>query len=391
MSFGVIRLTAAILAIAAQIHIFLSIRSALLSANRSDRFKRRAVLACGLLILALSASYWLLAAYPIEPGGLPRQARIALFYLPVLWVFGSIFSSAILLVIQAALYLGRTVKSDSGSKELAAADPERRLFIQAGMGGLAAAPLFVSGYGAFHVSRSIEVREVSIPIGRMLRAVQLTDIHSGPFMTRSDMRRCAGMVNSLKPDVFFLTGDLIANSIKFLPACLEEMARVEARYGTFACLGNHELWYADAGYLEEIYEKHGIRLLNNSHAVLETRQGPLAVAGIDDLETGDSDIEAALRGIKPGVPTILLSHRPEIFRRAAESNVRLTLSGHYHGGQIVLRFPGVVVSAAHLKTKYPEGLFRIRGSYLYVSRGIGTTLTPVRLNAEPEITLLDLY
>ena len=68
----------------------------------------------------------------------------------------------------------------------------------------------------------------------------------------------------------------------------------------------------------------------------------------------------------------------------------LTLSGHYHGGQVKISLPGGDVSLAHMRTPYPEGLYRIGGSRLYVSRGIGTTFTPVRLNAPPEVTFLRL-
>jgi predicted MPP superfamily phosphohydrolase len=70
--------------------------------------------------------------------------------------------------------------------------------------------------------------------------------------------------------------------------------------------------------------------------------------------------------------------------------VQLTLSGHYHGGQIKLRLAGEDLSLAHLRTPYPEGLYRIGSSRLYVSRGIGTTFTPVRLNAPPEVTVFHL-
>ena len=87
---------------------------------------------------------------------------------------------------------------------------------------------------------------------------------------------------------------------------------------------------------------------------------------------------------------MLLSHRPEIFPLAASRGVPLTLAGHYHGGQIKLVLPGVNLSLAHLMTPYPEGLYRIKDSHLYVSRGIGTTFTPIRLNARPEVTLLRL-
>jgi hypothetical protein len=85
-----------------------------------------------------------------------------------------------------------------------------------------------------------------------------------------------------------------------------------------------------------------------------------------------------------------LSHRPEISPQAAAGGIALTLSGHYHGGQVKLSLPGGDISLAHLRTPYPEGLYRINDSHLYVSRGIGTTFTPVWMNAPPEVTLLHL-
>jgi hypothetical protein len=130
--------------------------------------------------------------------------------------------------------------------------------------------------------------------------------------------------------------------------------------------------------------------LQNAHRLIRTERGAFAVAGIDDLRWGRPDLEASLRGLDPAVPTLLLSHRPEIFPEAAEHRIPLTLSGHYHGGQIKLSLPGGDFSLAHLRTPYPEGLYRIGASQLYVSRGIGTTFTPVRLNAPPEVTLFHL-
>ena len=168
------------------------------------------------------------------------------------------------------------------------------------------------------------------------------------------------------------------------------MARVRARYGTFATMGNHERWYGRQKDILAIFRQHRITFLLNAHRLIQTGQGPLAVAGIDDLRSGSPDLTGALRGLDATIPTILLSHRPEIFPLAAAHGVPLTLSGHYHGGQIALALPGQKLSLAHLLSPYPEGLYRLKDSHLYVSRGIGTTFTPIRLNARPEVTLLRL-
>jgi uncharacterized protein len=219
-----------------------------------------------------------------------------------------------------------------------------------------------------------------------MEVVQLTDIHAGVYMTREDIRRYIDMVVALKPDLFVITGDFISNSMAFLPGCLEEVVRVRARYGTFAVAGNHERWFGNSTALRALFGTYKIPLLNNLHRIVRTERGPFAVAGIDDLRTGHPSLDKALRRLDSRVPTLLLSHNPEIFPEAAARGIPLTLAGHYHGGQVKV----AGISPAHLITRYPEGLFGIGRSRLYVSRGIGTTFTPIRLGVPAEVTLLHL-
>ena len=94
--------------------------------------------------------------------------------------------------------------------------------------------------------------------------------------------------------------------------------------------------------------------------------------------------------IDANVPTIMLCHQPDLFPAGVQWAIDLMLSGHYHGGQVKLQFMGMTVSPAHLISEFVEGYYRQGPSQLYVSRGIGITGPPVRLNARPEITLLHL-
>jgi predicted MPP superfamily phosphohydrolase len=342
----------------------------------------------------LSALGGFILARPIPWVDPPAFVQVLFFYLPAVWIVGSLCSVLILLFFRGAGHVGRKtarIRHElTGQSVDPGVDAGRRRFLQTGVGALAAAPFVLSGYGAAYAGRTWEVKELTLPFGRPLRVVQLTDIHAGIFMTRHDLKRYADQVIALQPDLFVLTGDYITNSVAFLPECLEQMARVNARYGTFATLGNHDHWYARPGDMTALFHQYRIPLLRNAHRVIETAEGPFAVAGIDDLHAGHPDLQAALRGLAPGTPTILLSHRPEIFPEAAERGIALTLAGHYHGGQIKLNLPKRAISFAHLRTSYPEGLYRLDDSTLYVSSGIGTSLTPIRLNARPEVTLLHL-
>ena len=387
------RILVVLLAVFAQIYLFTRIRRAVRSSRRSGRFQSRAVGATGAAIVLLSALGGFILARPIPWVDPPAFVQI-LFYLPAVWIFGSVCAVLILLFFRGAGHVGRRtarIRHElTGPSVAFGVNASRRRFLQAGVGALAAAPFVLSGYGAAYAGRAWEVKELELPFGRTLRVVQLTDIHAGLFMTRKDLKRYADQVIALQPDLFVLTGDYITNSIAFLPECLEEMARVNARYGTFASLGNHDHWYASPGDLAAIFRQYRIPLLRNAHRVIQAPEGSFAVAGIDDLQAGQPDLKAALDGLAPGIPTILLSHRPEIFPEAAERGVALTLAGHYHGGQIKLNLPKRAISFAHFRTSYPEGLYRLDDSSLYVSSGIGTSLTPIRLNARPEVTLLNL-
>ncbi len=316
--------------------------------------------------------------------------RTFFFYLPAIWAFGSIFSALLLGLTRSANRLTkaavRLFRRGVNREAPRGPDPERRRLLQAGVAALAVAPFIISGYGAAYIGRNGRVTELTLPFGLAMNVVQLTDIHAGVYMTKEDTRRYVDMVAALEPDLFVLTGDFISNSMAFLPDCLEEVVRVRARYGTFAVVGNHERWFGKSSALRAVFGRYDIPLLVNTHRLIRTERGPFAVAGIDDLRTGNPSLERALRGLDSQVPTLLLSHHPEIFPQAAARGIPLTLAGHYHGGQI--KVGGI--SPAHLVTPYPEGLFRIGSSRLYVSRGVGTTFTPIRLGVPAEVTLLHL-
>ncbi len=391
--FGQLHLIISVVAVLAQVYLFLWIGQAIGASRRSRLGKSLLIGAVGLSIASLFAMNAVTLSRRIAWVDPPEVADVILFYLPAVWTFGSIFSALLLGLVQLLRGLGRVaVRCARGLDHRESALPvnlERRRFLQAGVSGLAAAPLILSGYGAAYGGKAYEVRKLTLPFGRVLRVVQLTDIHAGVYMTRAEMRRYAEQVNALEPDLFVLTGDYISDSMKFLPDCVEEMARVRARYGTFASMGNHERWFGRQSDILAMFRQQRITFLLNAHRVIQTESGALAVAGIDDL-SGHPDLPGALRGLEANLPTILLSHRPEIFPLAAAHGVPLTLAGHYHGGQIKLGLPGLNLSLASLLTPYPEGLYRIKDSHLYVSRGIGTTFTPIRLNARPEVTLFRL-
>jgi predicted MPP superfamily phosphohydrolase len=120
---------------------------------------------------------------------------------------------------------------------------------------------------------------------------------------------------------------------------------------------------------------------------LEVRDASFWLAGVDDHMVGKTDLPAALKGSYPDEFKILLAHNPLIFRQAVRSGVDLTFSGHTHGGQVKVRDPEKRILP---RRKLSAGLHKRKDSQIYITRGIGTVVLPVRFQCPPEISMLTL-
>jgi predicted MPP superfamily phosphohydrolase len=292
------------------------------------------------------------------------------------------------------------------SKNPDAPSRERREFLKKSLGFAAAAPFAVSGYGVFLERRRFEVDRLELPFSGLsselsgLSIVHLSDIHVGPFMPPEELEAYVEATNRLQPDLIALTGDFISFSADELAPCVETLAGLKARYGIFACLGNHDFYPQSEDRLTDEFGARNIRVLRNQGMSLEIGDTTLDILGIDDLNEGKPDLSRALRDVRKGAGEmrLLLSHRPEVFPEAARAGVDLVLSGHYHGGQVRLTPRPQSPSIARVLTPYVEGLFErprgsegsLRKSLLFVSRGIGITGLPVRINCPPQIAHLRL-
>jgi predicted MPP superfamily phosphohydrolase len=152
-------------------------------------------------------------------------------------------------------------------------------------------------------------------------------------------------------------------------------------------LGNHDHWGGERGAIEAC-ERHGIELLTNRHHLLARGDAKLCIAGVADLWCDEPDITRAVAGVADDVPRIVLSHNPEYAEDMPRERVDLMLSGHTHGGQV--RLFGREFHQGVYGKKYLKGLVDNGHTQVYISRGIGTSVVPVRLGVPPEISLIRL-
>ena len=220
-----------------------------------------------------------------------------------------------------------------------------------------------------------------------LKILQLSDIHHGPFTGREQIERAVEIANSLQPDIVALTGDYISHEREYVQPCAEMLGRLRARRGVYACLGNHDNW-VDAALVKDLFSAEGIRVLVNEGLRFEDRGASFWLAGVDDTMVGLEDLPLALAGSRSDELKLLLAHNPIILRRAARAGVDLVLSGHTHGGQVTWR--NERSASGRVRRRILRGLARRGETQIYVTRGLGTVVLPVRYGCLPEVSLLTL-
>jgi predicted MPP superfamily phosphohydrolase len=221
-----------------------------------------------------------------------------------------------------------------------------------------------------------------------LKIVHLTDIHHGLFTPLADVERVVDLANRLEPDVVALTGDYVTMSPSYIGPVARALGRLRARWGVFAVLGNHDFQVGPEAITEALRCER-VRVLRNAHHAVRADGAALWIVGIDDLWWACDDLAAALRSVPPLDPKILLCHNPLGIWKAANQGVDLVLAGHTHGGQVLL--PGLrALYRSKLGEKFIAGWNRLNGTQIYVSRGIGKVVVPIRVACPPEIARLRL-
>ncbi|HEX5411550.1 MAG TPA: metallophosphoesterase [Terriglobia bacterium] len=338
--------------------------------------------------------------------------KIALLRAPVQWwTFGSVAGFILAFPFALTNFLwdrseGLEQKSDSEPEPDPAFSLARRKFLSNTALAAGVVPLAGAGYGFLFGRIDFENSFVPVKLSQLprefhgFRIAQLSDIHIGPFMPSSDIRRVVAMTNALKPDLIVLTGDYVTWDPDTEGAAVDSLTGLRAPLGIFGCLGNHEIMTHTQASITRLFAEQNVRILRYERARIQVSKESLNLIGVDYENHrhrgyfGDHQVRRYLEGVgqlmQPGQVNILLSHNPNTFDRAAELGIDLSLSGHTHGGQISLDFISPDLSIARMMTPYVKGHFTKPGGQLYVNRGIGTIAVPIRFNAPPEITLFEL-
>lgn len=256
--------------------------------------------------------------------------------------------------------------------------------LAASVGGVAG----TGAYGYLYERRHLEITRATLPASGLpealsgLRIGLMTDFHHSLTVPRRDIENAVRVMQQEQPDLIVLGGDYVTwRNVRYVEGVADALSPLTAPHGVFAILGNHD----DERELPAALAAKGFEVLTDARTTVQIAGEALELVGLRFWTRRASEVVRLLSGTTS--PVVLLAHDPRRLIEAAALDVPVVLSGHTHGGQVIL--PGLGAIAAR---KFPiaSGLLRRDNTTLFVSRGVGTVYLPFRLNCPPEIAILTL-
>lgn len=254
-------------------------------------------------------------------------------------------------------------------------------------------------------NRAVMVHTISVTDQRLpqefegFRIAQISDLHNEVFGTGNG--ELLTLLAGTRPDIIVITGDLIDSRRTDVSAALEFVRGAVEIAPVYYVAGNHESRIPEEFWmLERCMENLGVSVLRGERTLLTREGAAIALIGVDDPTFQDKDsanwpgmVEEELGRLREeGLYSILLIHRPELLETYARAGMNLVFSGHAHGGQVRIPFVGGVIAPNQgFFPQYDGGLYTMGDTQLVVSRGLGNSLCPLRVNNRPEIVLAELH
>jgi predicted MPP superfamily phosphohydrolase len=270
---------------------------------------------------------------------------------------------------------------------------DRRKFLKHSMlGGI----LTLAGSYPILVERQIvNVNRYKIPIHNLplsfhgFTIAQLTDLHLGFLVSPSFIEGLVIKANNLNTDMIVCTGDYVheRNTTEEIDQVWPILTKLKAKYGVYSVLGNHDHW-ADANKSIDWLQRSGQDIRHQCKPIYKNGDR-IVIGGAGDYWEDELKVDDSFSCTDEKDCRILLSHNPDSVDTKFTTPISLVLSGHTHGGQVIIPFYGAPIVPVKNK-RYTSGLIQTPKTQLFISRGIGWSILPIRFNCYPEIAVLEL-
>jgi hypothetical protein len=349
----------------------------------------------------------------------PKYIRVYLFALVIMVAVSKIIGS-LFLATDDIIRLFRWVGSYFTTKTEIVVENAHRIsrlkFLSQIALGMTALPLAGFIYGMVRGAFDYKIHPIKVTLPNLpsafngLKIIQISDIHSGSFVSTAHLEEAVKIIEREKPDLIFFTGDLVNDRASETDLYIEVLSKIKAPLGVFSTLGNHD--YGDyvtwpspeakaenLNNLKNVHAQVGWKLLMNEHIPIKIGEDEIAIIGIENW--GGSfhfpkygDLKKAHSGTEKYPVKLLLSHDPshwDLQVKEDYKDIDITFSGHTHGGQFGIEIPGFRWSPSQYAYKQWAGLYSHQDQHLYVNRGLGFLGYPGRVGISPEITVMELY
>lgn len=227
------------------------------------------------------------------------------------------------------------------------------------------------------------------------KIIHISDIQGDEYTGREEIAGYIEKINLQNPDLIIFTGDLISYGTDFIKSSAVEFGQAKATHGIFAVVGDHDYW-AGTEKVEKALADEEIPLLRDeNYTVAVDSSSSIVISGVTEVYSKDSDpviVDSLTHSADSSAVKIFASHQVKdyLISSARKNNYDVMLAGHTHGGQIRIPFLGMSFSASERETKYINGLYREGQLPIHVNNGLGFTLGPIRYNAPPTVTVIEL-
>ena len=223
------------------------------------------------------------------------------------------------------------------------------------------------------------------------RILNLTDIHLGQWINPEYLDALVDYVNTFNVDIITLTGDYFSYNLEDYDKALEKsFKKLEAPEGKFGVLGNHDHWMS-ADRVRNIFKSADIIDLSNDVRTLQKGDDYLNICGVDSCTVCADNLDRVIAKMRKDTPSILLAHEPDFANESSQTKkFDLQISGHSHGGHLIIPKVETTPFRGPKSTKYPVGLYKVGDMAQYTSKGLGTNSFRIRINCKPEITIITL-
>jgi predicted MPP superfamily phosphohydrolase len=256
------------------------------------------------------------------------------------------------------------------------------------------------GFRVYIDTLGVRVRHEVFPVAGLpaelngLRIAQISDVHVDMRTRGQKLDRYIDAVNRESPDLIIFCGDLVSSSTTYIDQAATALGRLKARYGVFACLGDHD-YFSDPEMVASRLEANGIVVLRDESRVIDAGGSQVSLTGVTNVYRKPAvpgRVQALAQGRTHSGLDVFFTHQPSnwIVDSASASGYNLFLAGHTHGGQVAFLLPGFILTGSSFETHYVTGVFKRQNTWINICNGLGLTLSPIRYQAPAETTIIEV-